>query len=264
MLKTKDFFDTMIQTYCARENPNVSIGSVDQKQSEHYELQYVQGKIVVKAENPFGAILGWRRALDAIASGYIRENLGRRTPRFPLRVFQGSIDKAGEAIQHGYNAVVCTQEDDLSSFLEYGLKVILKLKEPIENLDGVYGIWVESELKEDDEYKTRIEMIEGDLARWEGWVDQRCQLIYQLCHGVDAIWVRWFLNLCIKAKKGTSLAFSTSCPDLLWERFRQNLDVIQTPLLVIMDQDNDLSDKLIDHVFAGGISMNSKPQFFIN
>jgi len=264
MLKTKDFFDTMIQTYCARENPGITIDSVDQKQSEDYELQYVQEKIVLKADNPFGAILGWQRALNASKSGYIRENLGRRTPRFPLRVFEGSANEIKEAIQHGYNAVVCEPDDDRTPFLDYGLKVILKLQEPLDDWEGVTGVWVESELIEDDEYKTRIEMLEEDLARWEEWAQGKCDLIYQLVHGTETVWVKWFLDLCLKAKKGTTLAFPATCPDMLWERFRQTLDLIHTPLLVAMDRDCDLSEHLVDHGFCGGVSKNSKPQFFLN
>ena len=204
--------------------------------------------------------------MAALDTGYIRENLGRNTPQFSIRAFQaGKIDLKA-ALMQGYNTVVCETREEWDQYRNSGLKIIFKLIEKDEDLDcdSLFAIWVSSTLKEVDETKTRFEMIREDLQQWEQWVDQRCQLIYQLSHGMDDTWICWFLELCVLAKLGTTLAFPVSCPPKLWEKLRQTLDVIHTPLLVILNQEQELKEELVGHNFCGGISLNTNPKFLFN
>jgi len=264
MLKAKDFFDSMIETYSASENPPIIVEDVGKKDSECYEIQCVEGNVTLRANNPFGAILGWKRAMHAAQTGFIRENLGTHEPRFPLRIFQGAQSEIGSAIKLGYNAILCKADEDVSTYRDMGLKVFIAVKDPETDFNHADGIWVESNLVEEDEMKTRSEVLEEDLANWEARTGGEKTLIYQLVHGTEEAWTRFFWELCLKAKKGTILAFPASCPDGFWKRLRQSLDIMSTPMLVVMDHDCDLSDRLVDHAFCGGLSKNSKPQFFLN
>jgi len=263
MLKAKEIFDTMIENYSASEKCPVAVDSVGFKDSESYHIQFVDGMIVLKADNPFGAILGWNRARQAAETGFIREHLGSHHPRFPIRMFQGTPAEIDEAVRHGYNAALCTQGEDITPFRNMGLKVFLTVKNPDEEFIDVDGIFVESELIEDDEIKTSVEILEEDLAKWEARTQGKHMLIYQLVHGTGERWTRCFWELCLKAQRGTTLAFPASCPESFWVRLRQSLDIVPTPMLVAMDRDIDLSDHLVDHAFCGGLSKNSNPCFFL-
>jgi len=167
-------------------------------------------------------------------------------------------------VKQGYNAVLCAPDDDTAPYREAGLKVFLSLSNPEEPYRAADGIFVESELTREDEMKTRIEMLEDDLARWEAHAEGGTPLIYHLVHGTGEAWTRWFWELCLKAKKGTTLAFSASCPESFWVRLRHSLDLIPNPMLIVADCDADLSDRLRGHAFCGGLSKNAHAQFFLN
>lgn len=263
MVKTQEFFSSMIENYSATDKPPVAVKSVGSRSSETYSLDYQAGMIQLAADNPFGALFGYKKAQGALRSGFIRENLGKHTPRFPLRAFHGALDEIPAALQLGYNAVVCQKHENLDVYREYGLKIILKVSEQGE-LPPVDYIWVQSRLDLMDEMTTKKEAIEGDMGCWEEWAGGKAGLIYQLIHGSEEQWVKLFLNCAMKAKKGTLLAFSSAAPDLFWIRLRQLLHPVVTPLFVICDQNRDISEKCRSHNFFGGATFNTEDAFFLN
>ncbi|NGX58794.1 MAG: hypothetical protein K940chlam3_01702 [Chlamydiae bacterium] len=260
MHKAKEILDSMVKDYSATNNPEVVLCSVFERETEFVELQYDAGKIRVRADNPFSAIFGWKRAVAAVESGYIRECLGKSQPRFSLRPIKS--ENISEVIMNGYNAVVVETAENAEKFSEYGLKIICPWEEGMD-LNKIDFLLVESEFHKlkVPENMTRIEVIEEELRTWEDRVRGICGLIFEFPHkGIrEDLWVKWFMRLCLVAEKGTTLAFSTKCPQI-WEALRKSIDVIHTPLMPIIETDDESApvSKMVGHNFCGTLKLKDE------
>lgn len=268
MQKAKELLDTMVQDYSATSKPTVVLDSVSQLETESFELQYQAGKLLVRGDNPLAAIYGWRRALEAVRSGYIRENLGRVRPEFPLRVFSArNSEEIPELILSGFNAVIVEGTEGIAKYRDYGLKIIALWNEDLnlKDFDAVMCTcrWQDTDIPGN---KTRIEWIEEDLKLREDLARGQCALIYELPYvgEREEVWISWLKRLCLIAQEGTILAFSNKCPSDTWEMFQRAVDPIVTPLLVIMDSDDHQGfKKMSGHNVAGVLSGYKNLKLFV-